>query len=333
MNMIAKPARILLISGLFIAAGVSRGFAAESDRRSAPETELKNAETEAGRLVSDQSERRVEARNHLERVKKDLRYISEELDRETLEEDSAKTLKDYSAGELARIAALRVRGLIDPNLLPVLDQLEAVYRTLAGANYASEYAASLVKAINDELRWAAETPSNAEEMVQTLKQDLVLPSLAAGGGDVEYLADFPENLPLSKFLKLGPIKIFLVKHRRNRPKSYAATTPQALIAGKHNVGVGVEMEGTVTGAHLFFWDQDYTFDIGNLHLEITPEWRSAHKGMILPKIGQKIRLKGWSYFDSFHGNELEYDPKDPVVGLTRVTVWEVHPVLDIEVLK
>ena len=332
MTKTAKP-WIVLVSGLFLASAAPRARAADSNRPAPPETELKNAETEAGRIVLDQSERRVEARNHLERVKKDLRYISEELDRETLEEDSAKSLKEYSSGGLARIAALRVRGLIDPNLSPVLDQLEGVYRQLSGADYAKEYAASLVKAINDELRWAAETPSSAEEKLQTLKQDLILPASAAGSGPVEDLADFPENLPLAKFLKLGPIKIFLVKHRRNRPKSYAATTPQALIAGKHNVGVGVEMEGTVTGAHLFFWDQDYTFDIGNLHLEITPEWRKAHKEMVMPKVGQKIRLKGWSYFDSFHGNELEYDPQDPVVGLTRVTVWEVHPVQDIEVLQ
>ena len=73
--------------------------------------------------------------------------------------------------------------------------------------------------------------------------------------------------------------------------------------------------------------------VGDLHLEITPEWRLLHKGMPLPKVGQKVRLKGWTYFDSFHGNELEYDPKDPVVGAERVTVWEVHPVQDVEVLK
>ena len=330
---ILRPAWAIVISGLVFAAAAPRSLAEDSDRPSRPETELKSAEAESGGLIEEQSERRVEARNNLERVKKDLRYIAEELDRETLEEDSAKSPKEYSSNELTRIAALRVRGLIDPKVVPVLDQLEGVYRQLADAEYAKDYAASLVKAVNDELRWAAESSSTGEAMLQTLKQDIVLPPPAVGSGDVEDLSAFPENLPLAKFLKLGPVKIFLIKHRRNRPKSYAATTPQALIAGKHNVGIGVEMEGTVTGAHLFPWDQDYTFDIGNLHLEITPEWRLAHKGMVLPKIGQKIRLKGWTYFDSFHGNELEYDPQDPVVGINRVTVWEVHPVTDIEVLR
>lgn len=333
MDTLYRLARPLLLSGLALCACVSTGRAADADRPSRPETELANAETEAGRLVDEQAERRIEARVELERIKKDLRYISEELDRETLEGESDKPLQAYSSGGLSRLAALRARGAIDPRLAPVLDQLAGLYRGLADRTYAQDYAGSLVKAVNDELRWVAEAPSSVAEKLRTLKEDLVLPPAAAGDGGVDALASFPEDLPLAKFLKLGPIKIFLMKHRLKRPESYAATTPQALIAGKHNVEVGVEMEGTVTGAHFFPWDRDYTFDIGNLHLEITPEWRLAHKGMVEPKVGQKIRLKGWSYFDRFHGSELEYDPEDPVVGIKRVTVWEVHPVQDIEVLK
>jgi hypothetical protein len=332
MDKLCRSAWPLLVSGLVLLSGVPAGRAAETDRPSRPETELKNAETEAGRLVGEDAERRIEARRDLERIRKDLLYISEELDRETLDEESAKPLKEYSSGGLSRLAALRARGEIDPKLAPVLDELEGLYRGLAGNAYAKDYAGSLVKAINDELRWVANSPTSLDEKLRTLKEDLVLPSAIAGDGDVDDLAFFPENLPLAKFLKLGPVKIFLMKHRMKRPKTYAVTTPQALIAGKHNVQVGVELEGTVTGAHFFPWDRDYTFDIGDLHLEITPEWRLAHKGMVEPKIGQKVRLKGWTYFDYFHGSELEYDPEDPVVGIKRVTVWEVHPVQDIEVL-
>jgi hypothetical protein len=67
-------------------------------------------------------------------------------------------------------------------------------------------------------------------------------------------------------------------------------------------------------------------------MEITPEWRLLHKGFIEPKVGQKIRVKGWTYYDYFHKSELEYDPADPVVGIKRVVVWEIHPVQSIEII-
>lgn len=328
-----KTARTIIASGFLLLAGVRPGRASDADRPSRPETELKNAESEADGLVDKEAERRIEARNELERIKKDLRYISEELDRETLDEESAKPLSEYSLGGETRLKALRAHGSIDPRLTPVLDQLESLYRRLPEAAYAQDYAGSLVKAINEELRWVAESSSGVDEMLRTLGDDLSLPASIAGDGDVDDLAFFPEDLPLAKFKKLGPIKIFLMKHRLKRPKSYAVTTPRDLIAGKHHVQVGVDIMATVTGAHLFPVDRDYTFDFGDLHLEITPEWRLLHKGMPLPKVGQKVRIKGWSYFDSFHGSELEYDPQDPVVGAERVTVWEVHPVQDVEILK
>lgn len=328
-----RTARIVVASGFLLLAGVRPGRAGDADRPSRPETELKRAESEADGLVDKEAERRIEARNALERVKKDLRYISEELDRETVGEENGKPLSEYSAGGLARIQSLRTRGAIDPELFPVLDQLEALYRRLPEAVYAKDYAGSLVEAVNDELRWVAEDPSGIDEKLSTLKDDLSLPASIAGDGDVDDLAFFPEDVPLDKFKKLGPIKIFLMKHRLKHPKSYVVTTPNDLKSGKHHVEIGVEMEAVVTGAHFYPVDRDYTFDFGDLHLEITPEWRLLHKGMPLPKVGQKVRIKGWSYFDSFHGNELEYDPQDPVVGAERVTVWEVHPVQEVEVLK
>src|ERR1019366_256560 len=93
---------------------------------------------------------------------------------------------------------------------------------------------------------------------------------------VEDMAFLPVDVPLEKWKKLGPIRVFLSKHRLKRPKNYAQTTALDLIGGKHNVGVGVVLEGKVDSAQLFFWDQDYCFNIGNLHLEITPEWRLLH---------------------------------------------------------
>ncbi len=301
--------------------------------RAAAQTDLNGAQSRADELVRKESERRIEARQEDERAKKDLRYISEELDRETLDdEETGKSLKAYSQGGLARLKGLRAHGSIDSRLLPILGQLEDLYRDLAKKEYAKDFAGSLVKAINEELRVVSETGADAAEMIEILKRDLVLPDKIPQDGDVEDLAFFPEDLPVAKFLKLGPIKIFLMKHRLKRPRSITRTTPADIIGGKHNVQIGAEVEGTVTWAEKFVGDQDYCFNFGELHMEITPEWRLKHPGFIEPKVGQKIRVKGWTYYDYFHKSELEYDPADPVLGVLRSIVWEIHPVQDIEII-
>lgn len=297
------------------------------------EAELSAAQSRADDLVEKDAESRIEKRQEDERIKKDLRYISEELDRETLDdEETSKPLREYSSGGLSRLAGLRKRGSIDPKLLPILGQLEDLYRKLAKLDYAKDFAGSLVKAIDEELRVASESAADASETIEILRQDLVLPDKIPQDGDVEDLAFFPEDLPVAKFLKLGPIKIFLMKHRLKRPRSTVRTTAADILAGKHNVQIGVEIEGTVTWAHKFAFDQDYCFNFGELHMEITPEWRLKHRGFIEPKVGQKIRVKGWTYYDYFHKSELEYDPADPVLGTLRSVVWEIHPVQDIELI-
>ena len=326
------PAAVLVIS-----LGLSPRAAAQAVPKPAKadgaEAELNSAQSRADELVEKDAERRIEKRQEDERVKKDLHYISEELDRETLDdEETAKPLREYSEGGLSRLAGLRKRGAIDPKLLPILGQLESLYRDLAKKEYAKDFAGSLVKAINEELRVASETAADSEEMIEILKRDLVLPDAIPQDGDVEDLAFFPVDLPVAKFLKLGPIKIFLMKHRLKAPRSITRTTPEDLIGGKHNVQIGVQVEGTVTWAHKFVFDQDYCFNIGDLHMEITPEWRLKHPGFIEPKVGQKIRVDGWSYYDYFHKSELEYDPADPVLGILRAVVWEIHPVQHIAIL-
>lgn len=279
-------------------------------------------------------DRRIAAYQEDERVKKDLRYMSEELDRETLEDEEAeKSLQAYSEGGLARLAGLRARGNLDPMLRPVLDRLETLYRELAGKDYAKDFAGSLVKAVDEELRSAADSGADAAGMVAALERGLELPAAIPGDGDVEDQAFFPTDLTVDQFLKLGPIKIFLAKHRLKRPSSTARAAAADLIAGKHHVQVGVEVEGTVTWARKFPIDQDYCFNIGELHMEITPEWRLTHPGFVTPKVGQKVRVKGWTYYDYFHKSELEYDPADPVLGTLRKVVWEIHPVQDVKVIR
>lgn len=316
-------AAVLLLS----AAGVRAALAPEA-------LDLKPAESQARRLTAGYQNRRARALEDKERVAQDLNYIADELDRETVnDEEDTKSLEDYSQGVLSRIAELRANGRIDPKLSGILDQLEALYRGLPQRAYAADYGGSLVRALNEELRWIAGNELGADEKVALLSEQLSLPSDMPADGDVAANGwIFPEDVPLEKFKKLDPIRVFLMKHHIKRPKSYAKTTPAELIAGKRHVQVGIEMEGTVTEVSGAF-DRDYCFNIGDLHLEITPEWRLLHRHMPLPKVGQRIRLKGWSYFDYFHGNELEYDAADPEMGVNRVTVWEVHPVQDVEILK
>jgi hypothetical protein len=265
-------------------------------------------------------------------VVKDLRYISEELDREVLDYEVNRGLDAYSRGGLSRLKYVRERGSIDAQLSPVLDGLEALYRDLPKKEYAREYSGSLARSITHELRWVADTAKTKEEILLSLRNDLVLPeTMPEDADEASALAFFPVDVPLAKFKKLGPIRIFLMKHRIARPKSHIKTAWEDIKAGKHNVQIGVEIEGVV-GRTSFVVDLDTTFDIGDVHIEMTPEWRLRHPGILKPKTGQRIRVRGWSYYDVFHKFEAEYDPDDKVLGRRRKTLWEIHPVQDVELL-
>ncbi|MEK7747114.1 MAG: hypothetical protein AAB576_10635 [Elusimicrobiota bacterium] len=297
-----------------------------------PENGLSRAE-ESARKTSEQSrEVRLERRRELERLAKDLRYISEELDREVLDYEVNRGLEAYSRGGLNRLQNLRERGSIDPQLSPALESLHALYRDLPKKEYAKEYSGSLARSITHELRWIAETAKTKDELLSTLREHLVLPEeMPEDAEGVSALAFFPVDLPLAKFKKLGPIRIFLMKHRIARPKAHAKTTWEDIKAGKHNVQIGVEIEGVVTRSY-FVADLDTCFDIGDIHIEMTPEWRLRHRGIHIPKPGERIRVRGWSYYDVFHKFEPEYDPDDKAMGRRRKTVWEIHPVQDVELL-
>lgn len=320
--------RLPVVLALIFAAGFQTAAAAPS--RAAQSSDLEKARKEADAILEKSREERLGRYQHLERLRKDLRYISEELDRETL--GSKQTLQEYSEAGLERLADLRRRGNIDPKLDQALERLEDLFRGLPGKDYAEEYGRSLVKAVAHELRWIADEAADEAELLAMLDEEVDLPmSVPEEGGTVDVLRFFPVDVPLEKFKKLGPIRVFLMKHRIKKPKSHAVTTAGDIVGGRHNVQVGVELEGTVTW-HGSAIDQDYTFNFGDLHIELTPEWRLMHPKTPKPKTGDKIRIKGWTYFDIFHKAELEYDPEDPVIGLGRKTQWEVHPVQSIEVL-
>lgn len=303
-----------------------------------PHPELKKADTEARESVREHKKETLRRFQAKERLKKDLRYIAEEIDRERLGE--RLELQTHSDNCLARLEHLKKNGNLDPRLYDpaenpqdpdkVIPRLEKLCRELPSKTYAEQYPRSLIKSIATELREASELDEAAALAV--LKQNLVLPDQKPGDEDAfEAQALFPVDVTLERFLKLGPIRIFLVKHRIKRPKSHVKTTAKDIVDKKHNVQIGVEIEGTVLRQNSYI-DGDYTFDIGDLHIEMTPEWRIAHPKIHKPKKGDKVRVRGWTYYDSFHKAEQEYDPDDEVLGINRVTLWEIHPVQDIELL-
>lgn len=288
---------------------------------------LPSAEKGARKAVEEYRESGKARHKSLERLRKDLRYMSEVLDREIVSGQQSD-LPSLSRGALARIAEMRRNGNVHPDLFPTLDRLEALYRSLPGRAYAEHYPRSLVKSIAHELRWIAETAKTKEELLSLLDEHLVLPD-----GEVDALGFLKENVPVGEFVRQGPIKVFIAKHRLKRPKSHAAAAAAEIVGGRHNVQVGVLLQGVVTHHTKFQIDGDYTFDFGSLHIELTPEWRATHPDLPRPVTGDRICLRGWTYYDSFHKDEEEYDPEDPLLGIARATVWEVHPVLDIQTLK
>jgi len=300
--------------------------------------ELKKGKLEADEKVRQHKSERLARYQAKERLKKDLRYIAEELDRERLGE--RLELQTHSDNCLERIEHLKKHGQLDARLYDpaenpqdpdkVIPRLEKICRELPNKKYAEQYPRSLIKAIATELRDAAELDEAAA--LKTLEENLVLPDQQPGEEDAfQALALFPVDVTLERFKKLGAIRVFLVKHRIKRPRGHAKTTAKDIVAGRHNVQIGVEIEGKVA-RHGGAIDGDYTFDIGDLHIEMTPEWRLMHPNIPKPKKGDKVRVKGWTYYDIFHKAEMEYDPDDEVLGINRVTLWEIHPVQDVEVL-
>lgn len=153
---------------------------------------------------------------------------------------------------------------------------------------------------------------------------------------------FPVDVPLEEFQKLGPVRIFLMKHRQRRPPDYTEVTGEDLAAGRYNVQKGVILRGRVTNSHFFAGDGDHVFNIGIIHNEITPIWRATHRGPRIPRNGDLVEIRGWSYYDSFHDEEgpdeqaiWEVPDENSPTGKrwTRPNVWEVHPVTDVRVIE
>ncbi len=71
-------------------------------------------------------------------------------------------------------------------------------------------------------------------------------------------------------------------------------------------------------------------------VETTPRVRKDHPGWTLPRVRQivkdrlPVRISGWLFLDPEHPEEL---PKKKGDKATRGTIWEIHPIMKIEVFQ
>src|SRR5579859_4227086 len=207
---------------------------------------------------------------------RDVRAAAAAIEREVRAGEEDRGLADVSAAVLERLADARSRASDDARSARAFNRLEDLFRSLPRRRYAEAYALDLAAAVAAELRAAADDAADDAELLARLQRDLELPESVPGDTEPEDEAFFPVDVPLAQFKKLGAVKVFMMKHRLKRPPSHAPTTPESIVGGEHHVEVGVEVEGKVTSGSLFPFDQDYCFNIGDLHIELTPEWRLKH---------------------------------------------------------
>jgi hypothetical protein len=262
---------------------------------------LQEAQHQAGRAALEFQESRAQRRGDMEEIKEGLRRLSKDL------EDGS----DPSA----QVLEVRAGRAMPAALAPVLDRLARLYRDISRKTYTQPYREGLKRAVARHLRWAADRARDKRQLIQSLLEQLSLPDRIDAAGFLK------EGVSVEEFIAQGPIKVFLAKHRLARPASYVRTTAEDIVAGRHPVQIGVEVEGTVVVHEFYPFDGDYTFDFGGLHMEITLEWRLSHPRMHRPVTGDRVRVRGWTYYDYFHDNEAGRD-----------TVWEIHPVMDVELL-
>lgn len=75
-------------------------------------------------------------------------------------------------------------------------------------------------------------------------------------------------------------------------------------------------------------------------VEVTPQWRDVMAGkgvdwstptLRAKLLGKWIKVSGWLLFDEEHANAAE-NTAPGASHIWRATVWEIHPITDIEVL-
>jgi hypothetical protein len=251
-------------------------------------------------------------------LRQELRRAADALEKAARELGGESSSAEVARRSRAALTELRQRTGALENDEPYRSA-GAFYAELARRDDFAPFAADLSLAAAEELREAAREAANEPAIYVRLPQRLRLPPRGADPADW-----IPEDLTLPEFRQLGPVLIFLAKHRAARPESYQRVSTEDVSKGRFRVQTGVEAEGVVTRVSGPEFDHDSCFNIGRLHFEITPEWRAAHR-MTLPKVGDRVRVRGWTYFDVFH--ESERDTPD-----SKDSSWEVHPAQDVVLL-
>ncbi len=239
---------------------------------------------------------------------------------------AAETLLDGGDAGMLRERLGALRPTLAPDAQDVFEKADAFLSDVARKPEVSNDD-SLAAAVSEELD-SLSRAKDSEELRQRAADELRIREDHGGA--------FPEDIPLERWNKLDPIRRFLVKHRWSRPRSYEPVTIADLEAGRVNVQKGVEVEGVVVATDVSHVDFDYNFRIGDIVMEVTPEWRLFHRHMHMPLVGERVRVRGWTYYDGFHKVEDFLHKKLPHKRdesfEERESLWEIHPVQDVEVL-
>lgn len=257
--------------------------------------------------------------------------------REEAQEIAQVLRREKIKGLTPEMAALQLKSAVqrlksDPRRSPefaaTLDHLDSLLEEWPKRKYCADHPVQMQRAIARQIEFSAEKARSAEELPKVLKKDLFLPL------DVELESLFPTKITVKKFKSLGPIIVFLMKHRMSRPDpdEYKPMNVEEIFSGVNQdsliVETGAILKGRVSNVVNTEFDRDITFDIGpnlqSIHCEITPSWRAVHS-VEVPKNGDLVEVRGWSYYDMFHTDEEE--------SKIRSTVWEIHPVHEIVILE
>jgi hypothetical protein len=220
---------------------------------------------------------------------------------------------------LARLGRLKGDRKVSDSMQPVVERLIELVRSYPQFDYAKSDPGGLTRALARQLEFSAEQASKASAVPAATAKALSLP---------QNLSGLPTNLTLAQFKALGPVVIFLLKTRSSEPAGYADIDLDALKDNAYHVEIGVRARFTVDSVS-DAEDGDYCFRNGGVESEITPHRRGGD-GLCHPEVGDLVEVEGWSYYDSFHGDEL---PAEQEKTKGRHTLWEIHPVIRCRIIR
>ena len=173
-------------------------------------------------------------------------------------------------------------------------------------------------------------PEHAE--INKLKNRITVPDSLKPYTVHKFLAHFPEpesedlehlsadeRQVISDLEKEGiALTGYLLAYKRSGPESANCHDPNRL---DYHIWIGPVQPSDGVAAK--------AMRSGAIVVEITPHGQDDHPGWVgqlrkLVKDHPKVRISGWAFFDPEHPNQI---------GATRATLWEVHPVMKLEVWR